>query len=405
VSGTDVRTIQAGDLPEAPFPEVKEAFRVWIAEEAFDRFTERGGKDLTREVGGVLVGRACRDSAGPYVRVDDVIEALHADEKSTELTFTHDTWKHIHEEMDTKYEGKSIVGWCHTHPGFGVFLSERDQFIHTSFFDLPHQVALVFDPKSREHGVFTWHEGEPIRSRRYFVGDREHLWDGARELAPTTKESEAEPEEPEATSDPAPPSREADLPFFAIGALLLLVLGGFGGWWIGRGSSEDTLREELNRARFEGMRETSRLLNADLLAFVRASLGGNGVLVPLNEGLALLDEGLAALPNDVEGRAKLAAGRAKLTRITVDQRSAEFALATLESLSRRRNRETAQLVKLASEQRQALGQLYAEFAAFAAENGDRRRAERLLKAAAAVDPQGAERYARQREKLGGEEDR
>ncbi|TMQ25117.1 MAG: hypothetical protein E6J90_06620, partial [Deltaproteobacteria bacterium] len=120
--------------------------------------------------GGVLVGEVLRDDAGPYLRIDATIDALHADEKGAELTFTHATWEHIHKEMDGKHQDKRVVGWYHTHPGFGVFLSDRDQFIHKSFFNLPFQVAFVYDPKSREHGMFTWHDNEVWRARRYWIG-------------------------------------------------------------------------------------------------------------------------------------------------------------------------------------------------------------------------------------------
>jgi proteasome lid subunit RPN8/RPN11 len=56
------------------------------------------------------------------------------------------------------------VGWYHSHPGLGVFLSEQDRFIHKSFFgDEPWYIAVVFDPASGERGVFVW-AGEDIVS-------------------------------------------------------------------------------------------------------------------------------------------------------------------------------------------------------------------------------------------------
>ena len=65
-----------------------------------------------------------------FVKVDATIDALYAEEKGTELTFTQETWDYIHKELESKHKGKKIVGWYHTHPGFGIFLSDRDLFIH-----------------------------------------------------------------------------------------------------------------------------------------------------------------------------------------------------------------------------------------------------------------------------------
>jgi hypothetical protein len=64
--------------------------------------------------------------------------------------------------MDEHHPGKKIVGWYHSHPDFGVFLSDMDMFIHRHFFNLPWQVAHVYDPIRKEEGVFVWRSGEPV---------------------------------------------------------------------------------------------------------------------------------------------------------------------------------------------------------------------------------------------------
>ena len=43
-----------------------------------------------------------------------------------EVTFTHETWNKINAEMDSRFAHLAIVGWYHSHPDFGVFLSDRD---------------------------------------------------------------------------------------------------------------------------------------------------------------------------------------------------------------------------------------------------------------------------------------
>jgi proteasome lid subunit RPN8/RPN11 len=60
----------------------------------------------------------------------------------------------LHAEMDEHYPDKQIVGWYHTHPGMGVFLSPYDTWLHHHFFPEPWQVALVIDPHSATGGFF-----------------------------------------------------------------------------------------------------------------------------------------------------------------------------------------------------------------------------------------------------------
>src|SRR3954470_16486366 len=52
-----------------------------------------------REVGGVLIGRAPRDSGLPLIT--GAIPAVQADEQRATLTFTQDSWAHVHRVLDS----------------------------------------------------------------------------------------------------------------------------------------------------------------------------------------------------------------------------------------------------------------------------------------------------------------
>jgi proteasome lid subunit RPN8/RPN11 len=114
---------------------------------------------MHEEVCGVLVGSLCWDG-GPYLLVDARIEGKHASHQSGSVTFTSDTWDYIHEELAAKHPDRKIVGWYHTHPGFGIFLSNMDAFIHENFFSFPWQPAYVFDPQAETDGFFFRTDGE-----------------------------------------------------------------------------------------------------------------------------------------------------------------------------------------------------------------------------------------------------
>jgi proteasome lid subunit RPN8/RPN11 len=125
------------------------------------------------EVGGILVGYLGEDADGRFVHVQAVIRAEQAREQGAHVTFTHETWNHIHGEMDSRHRGQEIVGWYHTHPGFGVFLSEMDTFIHENFFNQPHHVALVFDPLSGRMCMNVLRGAGLVRLDRYWRDGRE----------------------------------------------------------------------------------------------------------------------------------------------------------------------------------------------------------------------------------------
>src|SRR5271167_2454722 len=105
------------------------------------------------EVCGVLIGT--EDSG--ITKIEACIAGESAAQGGAHVTFTQDTWEHIYKVKDRDYPDERILGWYHSHPGFGVFLSDHDTFIHKNFFSAPHQVAWVFDPHSDEEGCFGWH--------------------------------------------------------------------------------------------------------------------------------------------------------------------------------------------------------------------------------------------------------
>lgn len=104
------------------------------------------------EVCGVLIGA----ETGNATTVEANIPGANAVQGGTHVTFTQDTWEHIYHIKDRDYPDTRIVGWYHSHPGFGVFLSDHDTFIHKNFFSAPRQVAWVYDPHSDEEGCFGW---------------------------------------------------------------------------------------------------------------------------------------------------------------------------------------------------------------------------------------------------------
>lgn len=111
-----------------------------------------------REVGGVLIGSA---HAGGTT-VSAALPALRAQERRARLTFTHDTWNQVFEAVDARWPDHEIVGWYHSHPDFGVFLSGHDVFIQRSFFPAAHHLAHVVDPVRGEEGVFGWRDGDVV---------------------------------------------------------------------------------------------------------------------------------------------------------------------------------------------------------------------------------------------------
>lgn len=130
---------------------------VRISSEVVRQIHRHARSNSKTEVCGVLIG----SDADNTTYIEACIAGVNATQGGAHVTFTQDTWEHIYKVKDRDHPDDRIVGWYHSHPGFGVFLSDHDTFIHKNFFSSPLQVAWVYDPHSDEEGCFGW-AGERI---------------------------------------------------------------------------------------------------------------------------------------------------------------------------------------------------------------------------------------------------
>ena len=127
--------------------------------------------DIAHELGGVLPGSFYRHRDRLWIEIDGYIKAQSYVNTSASFKFTHDSWSAITREKEARFADRPLVGWQHTHPGYGVFLSGMDLFIQTHFFNLPYQVALVVDPRADTLGFFQWKRGKVSPCGFFYVRD------------------------------------------------------------------------------------------------------------------------------------------------------------------------------------------------------------------------------------------
>jgi proteasome lid subunit RPN8/RPN11 len=133
---------------------------ILVSEPAFRNAQAHAISSLSREVAGVLVGPPPeKQPDGRYVvHVSDTIVAKHTRMQGASVTYTPESWRYVTDKLQELYPDDSavMVGWYHSHPGFGIFLSGMDQFIHQNFFTQIWHVALVLDPLGLKSGFFCW---------------------------------------------------------------------------------------------------------------------------------------------------------------------------------------------------------------------------------------------------------
>ena len=162
-------------LPQNILPigeRVEENKNIYISQPVYKEIHKFTQNKTTNESGGMLIGNVIEEFGKTNIIVNGFIEAKFCEATPTTLKFTHETWEFVHKEMDKKFPGQKIVGWIHTHPNFGIFLSEYDKFIQENFFKEDYQIAYVVDPIQDIEGFYFWINGKIERCKGCYKFDK-----------------------------------------------------------------------------------------------------------------------------------------------------------------------------------------------------------------------------------------
>lgn len=162
-------------LPQNILPigeRVEEDKNIYVLQSVYKEIHKFTQNKTTNESGGMLVGSALNEFGKTNIIISGFVEAKYCEATPTTLKFTHETWEYVHKEIEKKHTGKKIVGWIHTHPDFGIFLSEYDKFIHQNFFNEDYQVAYVIDPIQKIEGFYFWINERLEKCKGFYIYDK-----------------------------------------------------------------------------------------------------------------------------------------------------------------------------------------------------------------------------------------
>ncbi|NLJ81172.1 MAG: LysM peptidoglycan-binding domain-containing protein [Firmicutes bacterium] len=144
--------------------------RLVFREEVMVRLDQFAHLHAHGEHGGFLIGRKKElKSAENYEVFVERFVPIPQQKDASRLVINEEHWHTVLRALGEGDQGEEIVGWVHTHPGFGVFLSNFDKEQHLRFFSQPWQIAYVIDTQAQERAVYHVLEGKWRRLGGYYV--------------------------------------------------------------------------------------------------------------------------------------------------------------------------------------------------------------------------------------------
>ena len=123
-------------------------FNINIASMVLDRISADVRRPYERI--GLLIGSFLNDG----LWVNDIVIGGDSDSETSCVLPAEKLAKVADDIVRGKIDGR-IVGWYHSHPGYGIFMSETDMTTHGKLLQFsPFVIALVVDPAINQFGVW-----------------------------------------------------------------------------------------------------------------------------------------------------------------------------------------------------------------------------------------------------------
>lgn len=223
------------------------AVRVYLRRAAWDTIDDLAAlAGPSQEVGGLLLGQAWRDATGSVIVIEAALPAPQAAQGPGGFHLSQEDWDAFYREWRRQDPPRLVVGWFHTHPGYGARPSGRDRALAQRYFPEWWQLTYIVDPINWRQGMFCWRDGTLAPLAGFWVYDG---GPGAPEPAAKGR--------PTAAASPSPRPRSG--PWSAAAwAAALLVLAALA-WLPGMPGSLPALREAYRQQVSEAQRLATEL--------------------------------------------------------------------------------------------------------------------------------------------------
>ncbi|MEA4816357.1 MAG: LysM peptidoglycan-binding domain-containing protein [Lachnospiraceae bacterium] len=133
-----------------------------------NEFSKSGGN---RERLAVLVGKHIDVQNQEIIVISGAVEGKDTVFTGDVEEFTDDSYNFINSQIDTYFKDLSIVGWMRSQPGFGAFISSRDEGFHKSCFKYSWQILYIIDPLEKMNAFYAYNAEKTaiVPARGYYI--------------------------------------------------------------------------------------------------------------------------------------------------------------------------------------------------------------------------------------------
>jgi 26S proteasome regulatory subunit N11 len=133
----------------------KSCFDLYVSKVAVEKMVNHANRygRIRTEAMGFMLGDVCEHERHRYVIVRDIVTGALLS-SADRVRFNKDSYSELFSELDSSGFDYVIVGWYHSHPGYGCFMSQIDLNTQMASFCENYHSAIVIDPLLKEIQAF-----------------------------------------------------------------------------------------------------------------------------------------------------------------------------------------------------------------------------------------------------------
>lgn len=150
---------------------IENEVKIYVEDYVYTYLYQYGKSGGGKEKLAALVGRHCDVDGQETLVISGAIQGKGTVQENGMERFSAETWEYIGGQMENYFKGMTILGWVHCQPGFGAFLTAKDEEFHKEYFKEKWQTLFVLDTMDKLDSFYIYNEeGKGLRQAKgYFI--------------------------------------------------------------------------------------------------------------------------------------------------------------------------------------------------------------------------------------------
>lgn len=150
---------------------IENEVKIYMEDYVYTYLYQYGKSGGGKEKLAALVGRHYNVDGQEILIISGAIQGKGTRQENGIERFADETWEYIGGQMENYFKGMTILGWVHCQPGFGAFLTAKDETFHREYFKEKWQTLFVLDTMDKLDSFYIYNEeGKGLRQAKgYFI--------------------------------------------------------------------------------------------------------------------------------------------------------------------------------------------------------------------------------------------